>query len=132
MQQHVLHKIVKEMFPWIERSIRCSDGAPNCKCALGTLGDRAMEDWTGIRCVMHGRGEPGEGKGIVDMKCSHCKGYLLRNVTNGVADVLSAERLVASLNKGGGIKGCMNVVIKSESIATAAAAAWLVPQRERP
>jgi hypothetical protein len=112
----VCMEIVTTLFPHLETEYAVSDCGPHFFGTETVLNQREIEGMTGVRVAVHCFDEGGEGTGTVDMKCSHAKAHGARNVQYDVCDSICAHSKCASFNAGGGVSGCVNVVMDSASI----------------
>jgi hypothetical protein len=75
-----------------------------------------METWAGIRITEQVRCEPDEGACIVDAKNAEVKGFMLRNVSHGLGDVLCALSYLKNITSGTGLKGLVGVYLDAEDV----------------
>ena len=58
----------------------------------------------------------GEGACIVDAKNSMVKGFMYRNVANGICDVVCAESYAACISAGDGLRGLLVLLMEAEDV----------------
>ena len=115
---YTLLTLIKEWFPHVTTASRYTDNGPHYACTFHVLAAQQMDSWTGIRITEQVRCEPGEGACIVDAKNAEVKGFMLRNVSHGLGDVLCALSYLENITSGTGLKGLVGVYLDAEDVQT--------------
>lgn len=105
--------ITKKLFCHITEGHEISDNTSNYNCTMRTLTKPKMRAWTGIGIVSCDRCEAGEGACLVNHKNSHIKAFIVRNIHNGIQDVVCANRYVLNITSNGGLPGVLVAVLDS-------------------